>query len=271
MSHDVVDFQKEVVERSSTIPVLVDFWAEWCGPCKVLTPVLERLAEKHAGEWDLKKVNTETFPEIASRFAVRSIPNVKLFVDGKPVHEFVGALPEQAVEAWLAKAIPQKSKKVLEQAEALIRDGKGEEALPLLEAVIVSSPGDEHARSLLAMRIAFTDRARAQSLVGDIHEASPDGLLAGSVLALLRSLDAAARPETLPPGTPRDTYLSAVTHLSRMEFDAALADFIEVIRIDRAYEDDGGRKNCLAIFAYLGEDHPLTRGRRREFGSALYR
>jgi putative thioredoxin len=270
MAHEAKDFQKDVVELSATIPVLVDFWSEWCGPCKVLTPVLERLAEKHAGVWALRKVNTEEMPDVAARYGIRSIPNVKLFVDGKPVHEFVGALPESAVEAWLAKALPDKNRKTLAQAEGLVHEGKGEEALPLLEAVVASAPGDEHARALLAMRIVFTDPLRARALVEGIHEASQDGPLAGGVLAILRCVDLAVRPDALPAGEARDTYLSAASLLSRGDFDGALEKFIDVIRTDRAYDDDGGRRCCLAIFAYLGEDHPITRGRRREFGGALY-
>jgi putative thioredoxin len=270
MAHEAKDFQKDVVELSSTIPVLVDFWAEWCGPCRVLTPVLERLAGKHAGEWELRKVNTEEMPDVAARYGIRSIPNVKLFVDGKPTQEFVGALPEAAVEAWLQKALPDKNRKALAQAEELIRGGKGEDASPLLEAVLGSSPGDEHARALLAMQVVFFDPERARSLVEGIHEASPDGPLAAGVLAILRCREVAARPDTLPPGEARDTYLSAASLLSQREFDGALGKFIEVIRMDRSYDDDGGRRCCLAIFAHLGEDHPVTRGRRREFGSALY-
>jgi putative thioredoxin len=270
MSHEVTDFQKDVVELSASIPVVVDFWAEWCGPCKVLGPVLERLAERHKGEWALKKVDTEAFPDVATRYGIRSIPNVKLFVDGKPVHEFVGALPEQAVEAWLARAIPDKNQKALKEAEDLIREGKGEEALLLLEPVVATSPENEHARALLAMRVAFSDPARARELVTGIHEATPDGPLAGGVLAILRLLDLSVHPESLPPGSHRDTYLAAANRLKARDFDGALTGFIEVIKGDRYYDDDGARKACLGIFAHLGEEDPLTRSRRREFGSALY-
>ena len=106
MSHEITDFTTDVLERSNSIPVLVDFWAAWCGPCRTLGPVLERLAEKQAGRWVLAKVDTEKFPQIAAQYGVRGIPNVKLFIKGKVVDEFTGALPERAVEQWLAKAVP---------------------------------------------------------------------------------------------------------------------------------------------------------------------
>ena len=136
--------------------------------------------------------------------------------------------------------------------------------------MVASSPGDEHARALLAMRIVFTDPPRARALVEGIHEATHDGPLAGGVLAILRCVALTVLPDTLPAGEARDTYLSAALLLSRGDFDGALEKFIDVIRTDRTYDDDGGRRCCLAVFAYLGEDHPVTRGRRREFGSALY-
>jgi putative thioredoxin len=92
MSHEVVDFQVEVIDRSKTIPILVDFWAAWCGPCRVLGSILERLAEKHAGEWELAKVNTETHQDRALQYGVSGISNVKLFVDGEMVDELIGNL-----------------------------------------------------------------------------------------------------------------------------------------------------------------------------------
>ena len=91
MAYDIQDFQKEVIEKSFDKPVLVDFWAEWCGPCKVLGPVLERLAEKYRDQWVLAKVNTEHFPQLAMQYNIRGIPNVKLFINGKVVDEFTGA------------------------------------------------------------------------------------------------------------------------------------------------------------------------------------
>src|SRR5512146_1797389 len=108
MESEVRDFNKDIIERSKTIPVLVDFWAEWCGPCRILGPVLEKLAVKYKNRFELVKVNTDKNQEIAARYGIRGIPNVKLFIDGKVADEFTGALPEPAVEQWLKKAIPGK-------------------------------------------------------------------------------------------------------------------------------------------------------------------
>ena len=98
-------FQKNVIDVSHRKPVLVDFWAPWCGPCRVLGPTLEKLAKESQGAWRLVKINTDTYPDISQKFGVRGIPAVKLFKDGAVADEFVGALPEHQVRAWLQKAI----------------------------------------------------------------------------------------------------------------------------------------------------------------------
>ena len=106
---ELIDFQSDVIEASKTTPVLVDFWAEWCGPCVQLSPTLEKLAEEAGDSWTLLKVNTESQPELAAEYGIRSIPNVKLFVNGEISGEFVGALPEEEIKRWLESNIPDQS------------------------------------------------------------------------------------------------------------------------------------------------------------------
>jgi putative thioredoxin len=270
MSHDVKDFEKEVVQRSATIPVLVDFWAEWCGPCRVLTPVLEKIAERHKDDFELKKVNTEELPDVAGRYDIRSIPNVKLFSEGNVINEFVGALPESSIERWLQTALPDKYAKQLDSAEQLVRQQRYDEARKLLEPIIAASPNHERARSLLGLAFLSTDRKRAVELVSIVEEGSKYSLLAESIRNFDQLIARLDNPTTLPDSAVKEKYLGAIKNLSEGKFDEALQEFIGVIREDRYYDDDGSRKACIAIFKYLGEENEISVKHRRDFGNALF-
>ncbi|MCL4279079.1 MAG: thioredoxin, partial [Ignavibacteriaceae bacterium] len=116
MSYEVIDFQKDVLEKSYEKPVLVDFWAEWCQPCRLIGPILEKLADENKSDWELVKVDTDNNQEIALRYGVRGIPNVKIFRNGEVINEFTGALPESAIKDWLKKSIPSKFAEQIEHA-----------------------------------------------------------------------------------------------------------------------------------------------------------
>jgi putative thioredoxin len=270
MNHEIKDFQKEVIQRSSTVPVLVDFWAEWCGPCKILGPVLEKLAEKHSKEWELTKLNTEDFPDIAAQYGIQSIPNVKLFSDGSVINEFVGALPESSIEQWLRAALPDKYERQLSQAEQLIRDQRSSDARALIEPILDEMPEHERARSLLAFALLFSDRRRAVELVSKIDESSKYADHAGTIRIFDTLLSKLDDPSMLPASVVKSNYLAAIKGLSGGRFDDALEKFIRIIREDRFYDDDGSRRACIAIFKYLGEESEIAINHRREFGSALY-
>jgi putative thioredoxin len=270
MSYDVTNFETEVLEQSKTIPVLVDFWAEWCGPCKILGPILERLAGKSDGTWQLKKLDTEAFPEIASKYAIRSIPNVKLFVNGTVSNEFVGALPEQAVERWLKSALPDKFQKDLDEADRLIKLQRYEEAGAILEPIVSANSRHERAAPLLGLGLLFTDSKRAVDLVAFMDEGSKNWEIAETIRTFRGLFSALGDEDRLADKPSKSTYLSAIRFLSEGKFDEALEQFIIVIRADRSYEDDGARKACIAIFKFLGEEHEVSIKHRRDFGNALY-
>ncbi len=270
MKYEITDFTTDVIERSSKIPVLVDFWAEWCGPCRMLSPILERLAERNGGRWVLATVNTDHHQDLAARYGVRGIPNVQLFVNGRIVNQFTGAMPERAVEQWLAKALPGKHEKDLETAEALLVREDYEAARAILEGILEHEPENEQARVLLAGATIFVDAPRAAELVARIEEHSRHFPLADAIRTYARLLEKGAQPEKLAEGPAKSKYQLALGQLARHEHDAALESLIEVIRLDRAYDEDGARKAVVAIFRILGENHPLTQKYRRPFSSALY-
>jgi putative thioredoxin len=270
MNHEVKDFQKEVIQRSSSVPVLVDFWAEWCGPCKILGPVLEKLAERHSNEWELKKLNTEEFPDIASQYDIRSIPNVKLFSEGSVINEFVGALPESTIEQWLRAALPDKYQHQLGEAERMVRGRRYDDARDLIEPILKEVPEHERARSLLALACLFSDRKRAVDLVAHIDESSKYAEIGETIRTFDTLISKLDDPSTLPQAAAKTSYLAAIKDLSVGLFDVALEKFIRCIREDRYYDDDGSRKACIAIFKYLGDESEIVIKHRREFGSALY-
>ncbi len=270
MNNETTNFQTDVIERSNTVPVLVDFWAEWCGPCKVLGPILERLAAKNNNRWVLAKVDTDKHQDLASQYGIRGIPNVKLFVDGKVANEFTGALPETAVVQWLSKVLPNKFRKDIERAQQFLQEHKSAEAQSLLERIIREDPGNEHARVLLGESLVSTDPDRAAELVAYIEEYSEHFPMVDAIRTFSAIAPKLLHQDSLPEDPVKNGYLAALKELAAFNYDAALEKFINVIRTNRYYDDDGARKACIAIFRILGDDHGVTQRRRREFSSALY-
>ncbi len=269
-SHEVQNFQEEVLERSRVVPVVVDFWAEWCAPCKILGPVLERLAARDAGRWVLAKVDTDRNQDIAVEYGIRGIPSVKMFVDGRMETEFTGAMPEYAVDQWLRKSLPDPNRAALAKAASLLAEGKGAEATSTLEEVLANDPGNHHGQVLLARALLDKDRARALELVRHIEADSEYFRTADAIktVALLESR--LETPSAFPDDPVKPAYLDAIRALERGEYGPALDTFIGVIRANRYYDDDGARKACVAIFTLLGDENELVRSRRREFSGALF-
>ena len=267
--HEVSDFDREVIERSREKPVLVDFWAPWCGPCRQLSPTLESLAEE-ATDWELVEVNTDENQEVARRYGIRGIPNVKLFVDGEPVEEFTGALPRHQIEQWLEENLPSESKEKLTRAEALIEEGEDEQARSLLEELISVDSENHEAHILLARSVVLEDPERAVDLLeGHITDGESEQV-AENVQTLAELLHLAETPEDLPDEDGKERFLEALEALSEERFDETVEAFIEVIQTNRYYGDDASRKACVALFDLLGPKHEVTRAYRRKFDMALY-
>ena len=269
MSNDISDFQVEVLERSFQLPVLVDFWAEWCAPCRMLGPVLERLAQKNQGRWELAKVNTEEMQDVAIAYGIQGIPNVKLFSQGQIIGEFTGALPEQAIIQWLEKYLPSKSKNELEQAKKFLDEGKMFDAQLLLQNILAEEPENKEAKVYLAKTLLFQSPEQALQLIKDVDDPKFDEVTE-TIKIFSRLFEFEAKPELLPDAEIKSRYVAAIEAVRLQKFDEALDKFIEVIKSDRYYGEDGSRNACIAIFKYLGEEHPTTLKYRREFSSALY-
>ena len=268
---DVSDFEKDVLQKSHETPVVVDFWAPWCGPCRVLGPVLERLADAAGDAWTLAKVNTDEQPEPSMRYSIRGIPAVKLFVNGEVISEFTGALPEPAVRRWLDEALPNANKERLAAAQGALAAGKRKQAQTLLEDVLRDTPDQAEAQVLLAQTLAFDAPERALALVDKAGFAGPAlEQTKEAIQTLARLIELSGRPEALPEGPGRTAYIAATDALKQHDFDAALTQFVDVLRTDRYYDDDGARKASIALFTLLGPQHAATHKHRRTFDMALY-
>lgn len=270
MFYEIDDFEIDVIKRSHQIPVLVDFWADWCGPCKILGPILEKLAEANRDDWVLAKIDTEKHQSIAARYAIRSIPSVKLFVDGEVCDEFVGALPEAQLTQWLSKAVPGKYRAQLDEAKQMIQHQKTSEAVDILDIVLSSEPSNEYACILLSQAFLCSDPDRAIEVAEPINLGSDYFDVAEGIRTLARMFRYLDDTDSLPVSPVRDLYLSAIRHARSSDFGSALSGFIDVIKNGRYYDDDGARKACISIFHLLGEDHETSKRYRSDFGSALF-
>ena len=270
MAFEVKDFQKDVIKRSNEIPVLVDFWAEWCGPCKVLGPVLEKLASESNGEWELAKLDTDKNQEIASEYGIRGIPNCKLFSKGKVINEFTGALPENHVREWLKKSIPGKFADQIEKAKILLEEGNISDARTILESVHSGDINNKDVNALLAKTLLFDNPKEALKLAETVDFSSEYYELAESIKTIWLLIEKAENQNSLPDSKTKSTYISAIDDLGKGKFESALERFIDIIRNDRQYDNDGSRKACIAIFKFLGEENEITLKYRKDFGSALY-
>ena len=274
------DFKPVVIEGSMRAPVIVDFWAPWCAPCRALGPVLEKLEAEYQGKFTLAKINSDENQELAAQYGVRGIPDVKAFVGGRLVDEFSGALPERQVREFLDRVIPTPSEELRLQARELYRERRaGAKALTLLEQALELDPQNE--RALIDSASIMTDLGRLDEAKSFIGKLSPLAQMDEAVAALRSRIDFAASAAASPDAealrqriaaNPDD--LEARLQLANLcaakeDYAAALDQLLEIVRRDRTFGDDIARKTMLQIFNLLGDGELVSEYRRR-LASAMY-
>lgn len=257
------DFQERVIDASRHAPVLVDFWAEWCAPCRALKPVLEKLAGEYGGRFILAKINSDQNPELAARYGVRGIPNVKAFVNGAMVNDFTGVLPEAQIRAFIESLMPSPAEPLRIAAQEARARGEHDVAGSLLEDAAQADPGNETVQLDLAEIHIDTLRLDAAKTILEANEHKTKD--PGRVRTLQARLNLVAAGGGADPAGLRarinvnagdlDARLQLAKALALAhDYRAALEQLLEIVRRDRRWQDEAARKTMLDLFALLDGD-----------------
>jgi putative thioredoxin len=258
-------FQKEVVERSRKTPVLIDFWAPWCGPCKTLGPLLERLAKEANGAWVLAKVDTDREPRLAQAFQIQSIPAVMAVKDGRIVDGFTGALPERELRRFLETLVGDKQMDPLAIAKEMEAAGEHEQAYALLREILTEMPEHDEARVLLGSMLCNAGRqAEAQSVYDKLSEEAREKAPAKALAAQLALAKQASELGTAAAALARDPndVGARIQHarglIGAKREEEGLAALLEVVKAHAGEHGKAAKQAMLEAFGALGSDHPLT-------------
>ena len=240
------DLREEVLEASKTVPVVVDFWAPWCGPCRSLTPIIEKVVGEFKGRVKLVKVNSDDNPELSQAFKIQSIPNVIAFKDGRAVSQFVGAQPESQVRAFVEKLLPSQMEAALKNAEALLAAGNIDDAERQL-AVIKSDPS-------IAARIEAVREGIAYARVGDQGPAEVE---------LRTKLEA-------NPADHETRLALAGLYAGQRRYQEAMDELLEILKRAKNWREGEARKQLISLFTLASSQPALVAEYRRKLASAMF-
>jgi putative thioredoxin len=252
----MIDFNKEVIEKSFEHPVVVDFWAEWCGPCKVLGPIIEEIASEQGDRWTLVKIDTQANQELALTYNIRSIPNVKMFYRGEIINEFMGALPRQMILDWLAKSLPDAGVMALDR---LLADQQ-EPSLDALEQLMEEYPDSHEIRIVMSQMILWDHPDRVIDLLAPVKMGTP-------IYDKAANLKQVA--EFLLWETEDETLLSIKELLRSGSLEEAIKAIISSLTKDNQLAEGKLTKAAIGIFNTLGFHHPYSKSYRKLFDMVI--
>ena len=264
-------FSAEVLLRSHEVPVVVDFWAAWCGPCRTLGPLLERLTVEAGGAFQLARVDVDANPNLAVRYGVRGIPAVKGFRGGGVVAEFVGAQPEPLVRRFLQKLAPSAESLELERARSLLATRHWAEAESAFRSLVEQdAQNGAAALGLLKSLLMLGKGAQAEALASHFP-AGAEWAEAEKLKPLAAALaECEQKGETLPPEPLEAAFQRSACLIARGNLPAAMDGLVDVLRQDKHFRRGQARQVLLGLFLLLGDDDPLTRQYRDELASVLF-
>ena len=278
-------FVDEVIEKSKTIPVLVDFWAPWCGPCKQLTPTLEKVVNKKNGKIILVKINVDENQGIASQLNIKSIPTVYGFVDGKPVDAFQGAQPESKVEIIVDKMIDatpgNEIPKLIDEADQLLKDQKFDESLILFEKLVGMDPGNP---KIIAGLLRCLIQLRRFEDAEEMFESFDDSILGNEeILKIKKLLDNSNKTNNdvsyeklveevkINPQDKNLRFNLAVTYLSGSEIKKGFDELLKIFEQDPNWNEGAAKRKLLEFFDLLGFNDPNVADARKKLSSMMFK
>lgn len=277
-------FEAVVIQRSFEVPVLVDFWAPWCGPCRVLTPILEKCTVAQGGKVLLAKVNTDEQQELAARFRISGIPAVKAFHKGQVVSEFVGARDGRFVDSFIERLLPKPGEREVGEAASQLSMGMPQEAATSLRQLLdggLDGPLKSRAQVLLAESLLLSGNAslaEVGALLRAVDPRSPDSDRVDELQTVVDFLSASEEDGGLAAATERlgqnerdsaSRFVVAAAQALRADFGASLENLLAIVSRDRKFRDDGARKAMAALFVLLGPNSELSHDFRRRLQVVL--
>jgi putative thioredoxin len=285
---DTAGFMADVIEASRDVPVIVDFWATWCGPCKTLGPILEKVVGAARGAVRLVKIDVDSNPELSQQLRIQSIPTVYAFKDGQPVDGFQGALPESQVQQWVDALVKQHGgapaspvDEALEAADAALTDGDFGNAGALYAQVLNHDP--QNIRAMAGMGRCYIKAGKPEKARELLDQATPEMLGDESLQTVLNAVELAEQAgeaagqigelRTKVDADPADhqaRFDLALALFGSNDAEGAIAELLEIVRRQRSWNDEAARQQLLKIFEALGPTDPITVDGRRRLSSILF-